>query len=514
MKRRLALAVAAACLLTGCSHAAASTDGRLRVVATTAVIADMAREVAGDAAIVEALVPPGADPHSYEPSLRDVRKVAYADVAFSNYLLLEQHSVIKTLDSNLRKGKPNVALAEASTKYGAEVIPLVENVNLDALWLGLRVQGTGKELGATRASEVALTVTGVDGPGQMSAYLTETFGRPRIFASSHDGFNPGDGYAHDTMMLPTDAHTHMTWAFTAPGLYRVRVSAVLRTEPSAKPVPLGEGTVTFVVGTDPRALPELIGRKVLNQGHADVTVDLDHRRLGVLADKSATGDAQRMLGLDDTVVSLPPKTLTEIPGSPDFRFLGKPGSQIYQLPQAVLGAHVHGEIDPHLWLSVRNAKAYVKTIQDTLATADPAHASTYAANANRYQQRLTDLDREVADTISRIPEHRRHLVTTHDAYAYFAKAYGLQIAGFVTFNPGVEPSLAQRRKVSATIRQLQVPAVFLEPTLAKQSSALVAIANETGVAVCTIRSDAFDREVTTYEQLMRANAREVARCLG
>lgn len=484
------------------------------MVATTAILADLARHVAGDAADVETLVPPGADPHSYEPSLRDIRKVAYADVAFSNYLLLEQHSVIKTLDANLRPGVPNVSLAEASTKYGAEVIPLVENVNLDTLWLGLRVRGTGASRGATRASEVELSATGLEGPGDLSAYLTETFGRPRVFTSSRDGYSAGDGYAHDSITLPTDAHTHMSWAFSQPGVYRLHLRAVLRTAPDAEPQQVATGTVTFVVGVSPDAVSEGHVSTRLDRGHADVTVDLDTGRLDLLAESDGGKGKPVAHPLDDTIVVVPPKALTEVPPSPEFRFLGKPGDQIHQLPQAVLGAHVHGEIDPHLWLSVNNAKAYVRTIADTLATADPAHATTYRGNAAAYLRDLTDLDREVAAKVATIPPAHRHLVTTHDAYAYLAKSYGLEIAGFVTPNPAVEPSLAQRRKLSQTLRQLQVRAVFLEPTLARRSSVLRSIADEVGVQVCTIRSDSFDAHVQSYVDLMRADADELARCLS
>ena len=77
----------------------------------------------------------------------------------------------------------------------------------------------------------------------------------------------------------------------------------------------------------------------------------------ILSDPTGGGvRTQKRLDPDKTVVWVPPKALTEIPPSPAFRFLGHPGSPIHQLPQAVLGAHVHGEIDPHLWMSIRTPK--------------------------------------------------------------------------------------------------------------------------------------------------------------
>ena len=199
----LAVALRASCA----GPVAAPANERLQVVATTPVLADLAANVAGDRAEVTSLVPAGADPHTYEPSLRDERKVVYADVAFSNYLLLEPHSVISMLDANVRPGVANIALAEGATKYAAEVIPLVENVKLDTIWLGMRVRGTGTDKGATRASTVELAVTGVDGPGDIAAYLTGSFGQPDIKANSADGFDARDGYAHDTAVLPTPTPT-------------------------------------------------------------------------------------------------------------------------------------------------------------------------------------------------------------------------------------------------------------------------------------------------------------------
>ena len=90
----------------------------------------------------------------------------------------------------------------------------------------------------------------------------------------------------------------------------------------------------------------------------------------------------------------------------------------------------------------------------------------------------------------------------------------MHVAGFVTANPGVEPSMAQRRKLNQTISDLKVPAVFLEPNVLRASSGLVAMAHENDVQVCTIYGDTFDDRVTTYIDLMKFDADSLARCLG
>jgi anchored repeat ABC transporter substrate-binding protein len=174
---------------------------------------------------------------------------------------------------------------------------------------------------------------------------------------------------------------------------------------------------------------------------------------------------------------------------------------------------VHGEIDPHLWQNVRNAMAYVEIMRDTLVQADPAGAREYRDNAAAYLRELQRLDDDVRAAIAAIPPARRVLVTTHDAFGYLAAAYDLTIAGFVTPNPAGEPSIADRKRLTQTIRDLRVPAVFLEPNLAARSSTLVEVAKEQGVRVCPIHGDALDADAPTYVAMMRANAASLVACL-
>ena len=520
--RWLAVLMLLAVGLVGCAHGdvLSDRDGRVQVVTTTGILSDLVRNVGGDRVVVSSLVPDGADPHAYEPSLRDVRNVVYADVAFSNYLLLEEQAVIKALDANLRARVPNVSLAEGAVKYAAEIIPLVEYVALDAIWLGMRVRGTGAGYGANRASDVLFRATAAAGPGAMAAYLTESFGNPTFYINSADGFDAANGYRDDTATLPPDAHTHMSWAFAEPGVYRLTMAAHLAVAPDSRPVPLGEQTFTFAVGVDPHRVPGMPDARVLRSGHADLTVDLDAAGRGepaiyLLDDPHGSGDAhQHIHDPARTVIEVPNKALTPVPTDRAFRFLGRPGTQIHQLPQAVLGKHVHGEIDPHLWQNVRNAISYVELIRDTLIGVDPVGAADYRTNAAAYVAELESVDTYVRDTIAQIAPSRRHLITTHDAFGYLGAAYDIQISGFVTPHPAAEPSLADRRRLTETIRNLHVPAVFLEPNLRARSSTLTEVARSLDVRVCEIYGDTFDGRVSSYVQMMRFNAESLRDCLA
>lgn len=519
--RRTALLVALMILAasSGCAGkpVLSAHSDRLQVITTTGLLADLVEHVGGDHVDVASLVPDSADPHSYEPTLRDARNVVYADVAFSNYALLEERSVIKTLDANLQPEATSVSLAEESVKYAAELIPLVENVNLDTVWLGLRAHGDGSRYGASRTSDVLVSAVDATGPGEVYAYLTGSLGDTDVYVDSTDGFDAASGYKHDTMSLPADAHTHLSWAFTEPGLHTLSLAASVKAEETSRPEPVDTATFAFAVGIPPSRAAAEAGIEdpiILDEGHADFTVNLETGELEVRHDAEGGGEhSQAAYPADQVVIDVPAKARDEIPDGDQYRFLGRPGERVYQLPQAVLGKHVHGEIDPHLWQNVRNAMAYVQLIRDTLIAADPEGADAYVANTAAYLEELERTDDYVRETIASIPRASRYLITTHDAFGYLAHAYDVQVAGFIVPNPAVEPSLAARRELAETIRTLEVPAVFLEPNLRARASTLSEVAREAGIKVCSIYGDSFDDDVTDYVQMMRFNADSLRSCL-
>src|SRR4051812_26202498 len=118
--------------------------------------------------------------------------------------------------------------------------------------------------------------------------------------------------------------------------------------------------------------------------------------------------------------------------------------------------------DPHAWQSAANARIYVGNIRDGLIAADPAGTEVYRANANAYLAQLDGLDREVHEAAARIPEVRRKVISTHDAFGYFAAAYGI---AFIAPQGVSTESEASARDIAAIITQVKsgkVPAVFLE----------------------------------------------------
>ena len=468
--RKAALVLAATLGLSGCT-APAQEDG-LRIVATTPIIADLARNVAPDAHVTT-LIPAGKDPHSFAPTLRTSREVANADIAFANGLLFEPQTLMDSVRS-VSSG-PVVDVADVASTRGAKLVPLVENVALDAIWLGLRVAGS--------RDSATISLDSVEGPGSVAAYVVSTFGTPRVLFNSSDG-------SPDSTELPANAHTHLSWAFSAPGIYRLHVSSSL-TQPAV---------ITIAVGVTPP--PDL---DVIEEGHLDIAADSS--RGIVLRDGSDDFDPAA------SVIAVPSSVLQEIPPDPSYRFLGVPGSETYLLPQAVLGQHIHGEVDPHLWHNAANAMAYVDVIADELAQVDPSHGAEYRDHARAYNESLREVDFEVRSLIADIPEPRRNLVTTHHGYAYLEQGYGVRSAGFVTPNPAVEPSPRDVIALRRTLENLDVPAVFIEPSEEASTQTLRETAAAAGRRVCTIYGDTLDASVPTYIDLMRFNARSLHDCL-
>ena len=123
-------------------------------------------------------------------------------------------------------------------------------------------------------------------------------------------------------------------------------------------------------------------------------------------------------------------------------------------------------------------------------------------------EELEHLDQWLQRTLAEIPPHRRHLVTTHDGYGYLAAAYGLDVAGFVSPNPAIEPSPRDLIALDRTLRGLKVPAVF-SPREATRPGTLTQIAHDQGIRICQIHGDAFTEDIDSYIDLMTANAVEI-----
>src|SRR5207237_2788711 len=118
--------------------------------------------------------------------------------------------------------------------------------------------------------------------------------------------------------------------------------------------------------------------------------------------------------------------------------------------------------EPHGWLPVRNAKASLGNIRTALSAADAANTEQYRANAGAYLARLDALDREVRDTVGKIPPARRKVISTHRAFGYFAASYGIEFIAPLGVSTESEPSARDIAAIITQVKQAKIPAVFLE----------------------------------------------------
>jgi zinc/manganese transport system substrate-binding protein len=192
------------------------------------------------------------------------------------------------------------------------------------------------------------------------------------------------------------------------------------------------------------------------------------------------------------------------------------GAKIAVASTGVAPLRLGGEVDPHAWQSVANAKIYVANIRDALIAADPAGKPTFETNAAAYLRRLDALDAEIKAAVGAIPPDRRKLITTHNAFGYFGTAYGIQFIAPHGVSTEAEASARDVARIIAQIRQQKIPAVFLENIT--DPRLLERIAREAGVRIGgTLYSDALTgphEPAPTYIDMMHHNVKQLVGALA
>ncbi|KJC45700.1 metal ABC transporter substrate-binding protein [Bradyrhizobium sp. LTSP857] len=171
--------------------------------------------------------------------------------------------------------------------------------------------------------------------------------------------------------------------------------------------------------------------------------------------------------------------------------------------------------DPHAWQSVPNARVYVTDIANALAVADPDDAEFFRAQARAYLEKLETLDREVREAVAKIPPERRKVISTHDAFGYFAAEYGVQFIAPLGVSTETEPSARDIAGIIGQIKVQKIPAVFLENI--SDDRLIRRIAAETGAKVGgTLISDGLTGEkglAPTYIDMVRHNIKALTSAL-
>ena len=181
-------------------------------------------------------------------------------------------------------------------------------------------------------------------------------------------------------------------------------------------------------------------------------------------------------------------------------------------------ARQHGDSDPdpHAWQDLANALRYVDNIAQALSEVDPAGQAEFRANAARYKNEISALDAEIRQSFAALPAARRKVVTAHDAFAYFGRAYGIAFISPVGINTDAEPSATDVGRIIEQIRRERIPAVFMESI--SDPRLLERIRQESGARIGgVLYSDSLSRTggpAASYLEMMRHNARTLASALA
>ncbi|CCI02759.1 metal ABC transporter solute-binding protein, Zn/Mn family [Microcystis aeruginosa] len=174
--------------------------------------------------------------------------------------------------------------------------------------------------------------------------------------------------------------------------------------------------------------------------------------------------------------------------------------------------------DPHVWGSAKNGIIMVEKIRDQLIELSPEDREVFTQNAAQLIRELENLDRWITTAIETIPPSQRQLVTTHDAFQYYAHAYGLKVAGtLIGISTEEQPSAQTVKNLADAIKNLRVPAIFAETTI--NPALITTVAEEAGVKLAPqqLYSDSIGAVGTggdSYVKMLKENTRSIVESLG
>ncbi len=171
--------------------------------------------------------------------------------------------------------------------------------------------------------------------------------------------------------------------------------------------------------------------------------------------------------------------------------------------------HSHGVSDPHAWQNLANAERYVETIRIALAAALPAHSAVLEQRAADYIKRIRALDQTTKAQIAAVVIERRKVITSHDAFGYFAAAYGVTFYSLQGLATGNEPSAAEVVRIVDQIKKNKVSAIFTENI--SDPRVLERIAKDSGAKVGgRLYADALTEPGTEADTYLKMFERNVA----
>jgi manganese/zinc/iron transport system substrate-binding protein len=191
-----------------------------------------------------------------------------------------------------------------------------------------------------------------------------------------------------------------------------------------------------------------------------------------------------------------------------------------KIPEDRLIELTDGHYDPHVWFDVSLWSLAADTVRDALVEVDPEHAADYTKRANEYQAALAALDETCRQSLQEIPKDRRVLVTAHDAFHYFGRAYDIEVRAVQGVSTETEAGVLEINELVDFITKRKIKAVFVESTISERNiRALIEGCAARGHEVKIggeLFSDAMGKDGTpegTYAGMVRHNVDTIKRAL-
>ena len=165
--------------------------------------------------------------------------------------------------------------------------------------------------------------------------------------------------------------------------------------------------------------------------------------------------------------------------------------------------HDHGSENAHIWMSPKQAIKQVENIAAGLIEQDPAHAAQYRENADNYIQRLNTLDEQVTELLKNV--QGAQIVTSHPAFEYLARDYGIDIVASLGQEPGEMPRTRDMANLCDEVRKMNIRALFVEKAYSERAAEL--LSRETGIKIYELDSlTSGDMDAQAYERQILADA--------
>ena len=240
--------------------------------------------------------------------------------------------------------------------------------------------------------------------------------------------------------------------------------------------------------------------------------------------KATSNDVKQLMAADIVFYS---GLMLEGRMSDTFTQVARTGKPVFAVTEGIDPSYLReppeflGHYDPHVWMDVSAWNECVALVHAELSKFDPPNAALYKENSERLRAQLKELDNYVKKVVASIPETQRVLVTAHDAFGYFSRAYGIPVRSVQGLTTESEPSVQDINDLVGFIVSRKVPSIFIESSVSEKNiRAVVEGARDKGWTVKiggSLFSDAMGPEGTyegTYIGMLDHNATLIARTLG